>query len=541
MRILPQGLEKLCIDLDVKHTKLTETISHDDITLDNYTTFPALPTYLSHDVRGLLEVMLNFNHSVFDDLKIDVTTCFTGASLSKSTFYRNYYNKNKCAVYTLSDDHDKFIRDGYFGGRVEFFKMGPVEHAYYYDFTSLYPDVGRQHLPCGKPTEVDFKGSANINPKKEGDEYFFGFVKCMVRTKDAIALPKHAVIMNGRLTFPIFETWTPLQCFSQEIDYDIYEYKFERGLHFKNKCFMSKFFIDGFEKKAKAKADGKPAMAQAHKIIINSGYGFWGLRTQDRDGVIICKKDSGDYLEYLNTERLVTMKENDDGSLFCRVKKNLKVTDFNVVVASAISSYARLKLHDLLTDIRAVGGDVYYCDTDSVICNINLCDHPKLQEKFQWDGDGSELGSLKNECDELVEKKLKKLYPDDEAKQEDTFKELVKFENGNLSFDCGLIEGCKQYALKKSIVVDGVKHELNVLKCKGYSKNDKALTYEDFETLDSGGYISQEQMQFKCPKSNYVSETDSFNIKTKYVTKKFRQTYTKGVVSTDGTVTPHRI
>jgi len=93
MRILPQGLEKLCIDLDVKHKKLTETISHDDITLDNYTTFPALPTYLSHDVRGLLEVMLNFNHSVFDDLKIDVTTCFTGASLSKSTFYRNYYNK----------------------------------------------------------------------------------------------------------------------------------------------------------------------------------------------------------------------------------------------------------------------------------------------------------------------------------------------------------------------------------------------------------------------------------------------------------------
>ena len=79
------------------------------------------------------------------------------------------------------------------------------------------------------------------------------------------------------------------------------------------------------------------------------------------------------------------------------------------------------------------------------------------------------------------------------------------------------------------------------MKCKGYSKTDKALTYEDFETLDSGGYISQEQMQFKCPKSNYMSETDSFNIKTKYVTRKSRQIYTKGVVSTDGTVTPHRI
>ena len=391
MRILPMGLEKLCIELDVEHKKLTETVSHDDITLENYDTFPAMKTYLSHDVRGLLEVMLTFNKSVFDDLKIDVTTCFTGASLSKSTFYRNYYNSNKTPVYTLSDAHDKFIRDGYFGGRVECFKMGKIEGAYYYDFTSLYPDVGRQHLPYGKPVEVDFKGASHI-PHTEGEEYFFGFVKCLVRTKDTTAIPKHAVLMNDRLTFPIFKKWTPLQCFSQEIDYDIYEYIFEAGLGFQKRCFMCKFFTDGFQKKAEAKADGQPAMAQAHKIIINSGYGFWGLRTQDRDGVIICDKNNGDYLEYLNSERLVNMRENEDGSLFCRVLKNLKVTDFNVGIASAISSYARLKLHSLLTDIRAVGGDVYYCDTDSVICNINLNDHPELKEKHQWDGDGTELG-----------------------------------------------------------------------------------------------------------------------------------------------------
>ena len=44
--------------------------------------------------------------------------------------------------------------------------------------------------------------------------------------------------------------------------------------------FMKKFFDDGFMNKAKCKADGDLAMAQAYKIIINSGYGFWGLRIE---------------------------------------------------------------------------------------------------------------------------------------------------------------------------------------------------------------------------------------------------------------------
>jgi hypothetical protein len=111
MRMLPMGLEKLCKELKVEHQKLTETVSHDDITLENYHTFPALRKYLSHDCRGLLEVMLSFNKEVFDALAIDVTTCFTGASLSKQTFFRNYYKffgRNARPVFSLSSAHDTF-------------------------------------------------------------------------------------------------------------------------------------------------------------------------------------------------------------------------------------------------------------------------------------------------------------------------------------------------------------------------------------------------------------------------------------------------
>jgi hypothetical protein len=52
---------------------------------------------------------------------------------------------------------------------------------------------------------------------------------------------------------------------------------------------------------------------------------------------------------------------------------------------------------------------------------------------------------------------------------------LVKAENGTLAFENGIITGCKQYALKKTITVEGIDYELPVLKCKGYSQNDKKL------------------------------------------------------------------
>lgn len=535
-RILPMGLEKLCKELNTKHQKLTETVKHSEITLQNYETFPQLKQYLSHDVRGLLEAMIIFNKSVFDELGIDVTKCMTGAGLSKSTFFRKYYNEFKYPVFTLSDEHDKFIRNGYFGGRNECFHLGALpKKIYYYDFTSLYPDVGRCLLPYGRPEEVPLSGCSTL-PKG-----FYGFVKCLARTKDKSAIPKHALIRDGRLTFPVLENWTEVSCFSAEIDYDIYEYKFEQGLQFKKACFMSRFFIDGFEKKASAKGEGKAAMAQCWKIIINSGYGFWGLRTKQRDGVIISEKGSHDYMQYLNTESLISFNEHSDGSMYCRVLKDLPTKDFNVGVASAISSYARLKLWRLLTSIRKVGGEIYYCDTDSVICNINLNDYPGIKQEFQWDGNGSELGSLKNECDEVLEKKLKKLYPNDKAKQQKVYKKLVEGENGSLSFDEGLIEGCKQYGLKKTIIVEGKEHVLDILKLKGYSKSDRALEYSDFESMEQGLEVQQQQFQFRCPKSNYVSETEPFTIQTQVVAKCFRKTYSKGTVYADGTVRPHRI
>ena len=140
----------------------------------------------------------------------------------------------------------------------------------------------------------------------------------------------------------------------------------------------------------------------------------------------------------------------------------------------------------------------------------------------------------------ITKKEAKEKYKNSKYEKEgkQLFNVLRDRENGNFSFDSGIITGCKQYALKKNITILGKKCNIEIAKCKGYSKSDKKLSFNDMEKLNNGDKIKQKQSQFRCPKSNYVSETNSFKIKTQYVTKSFRKYYTKGIEDDDGNITP---
>jgi len=64
-------------------------------------------------------------------LGINMTACYTGASLAK-TIFAKHYKPLKYPVYTLAHSIDKFIRAFYRGGRVEIFHTGRVPRAKLY-------------------------------------------------------------------------------------------------------------------------------------------------------------------------------------------------------------------------------------------------------------------------------------------------------------------------------------------------------------------------------------------------------------------------
>ena len=643
LRLFGEGssLEKLCKEFDVKHKKLTETVSHDKITIDNWHTFSELPRYLEYDCKGLFEVLQAFSLQVFEstaqdefkgceayvrqlfecargveykktrpsELKleldgfspimneafeydgiqhttfpnpfhktvgefhklqendrkkdawceekgialhriphhvkfrelpayvseltgvdlndvqfdtggkigINMTSCFTGASLSKKSFFAKHYKQIKYPVYSLNEETDAFIRDFYRGGRVEIFHLGkvPADKLWYYDFTSLYPWCGTKNLPYGKPLWVD---SFDVNKH-------FGFVQVRVKSKPNMVhkKPLHGLLEDGKFIFRHFKDFTPMVLFSEELQVGIksglYEYEIKGGYTFQSAPWMKNFFEEAFDRKAQAKKAGNNALAQVWKIIINSGYGFWGLRVKDRDTVLIQKSEKGVIYPYIKEGKFLNYNEVGEYSIM-RVLSDLPVKDFNVGVASAISSYARCRLWSLINDIESKGKSVYMCDTDSIITNIKINDHPDLMREYMWDGCGDELGSLKNEADDFI-------------KDKDEIKRLKEEEGNMICFNECILGGCKFYALRKNGI------DKTICKCKGYKKSKgEELTFKDFEEMAGGGVKSQRQVQFLCPKMNHVSMTERFSMRTPQVLKKFKFDYNKGVVHDDGKITP---
>ena len=97
------------------------------------------------------------------------------------------------------------------------------------------------------------------------------------------------------------------------------------------------------------------ALAQVWKIIINSGYGFFGLRTQDRDAVEIHELGSPRVL--IDDEQIISEADFKNYTII-RKKKNLPIEDFNVGVASAVTAWARMRLFRLIRAIHKHGGKV---------------------------------------------------------------------------------------------------------------------------------------------------------------------------------------
>lgn len=526
-----QSLKDITKSLNVKHQKLHEIINHKDININNWQThIPTLETYLEYDCKGLLECILLFSNSVYQATNINIDTCYTSATLSKKHYYKSYYDAKNTPIYFLSKPKDKFIRQSYFGGRTEAFHIGKIdEKLYYYDFTSLYPSEGRQKLPYGKPTWVEFAGN-------EGFDDFFGFTEVYVRTKNFDIKPIHSVLKtvdnkSKRLLFSHMKDWTKMILFSEEIrlgmKHDAYEYKFDgcKGIQFQAKSFMKRYFEDCFSKKQEAHKQKNKVLKMTYKIIANSGYGFWGLNWMDRESVVVedAKENSANI--YLQQGRLLSMGETGN---YCMMKvvNDLPMKDFNVSIASAITSYSRMKLWSAMNDIENKGYNIYYCDTDSVVCNCDLTKHKDLMDKYCWDGCGEELGTLKNECSEKVE----------EVKDLD-YKKQLALDGGNNYFDEMYIFGCKWYALKKTCY-NG--EDIVITKLKGYKDRDKPLQYKTFEDLydNTIDCISQDQEQFNIPKSSFVDETRRFGLKVISIPKKFTINYKKGLVDCDGKVSP---
>jgi len=541
---------------DVQHKKLTGSIDHNLVNIDNYRVIMSEgqhgvsgEEYLKNDVIGLLECLDKFGSSIWEDCGINITKVISASSISKRIFKQNFL-KTETPVYLLSEDEDKFIRLTYHGGRTESFFKGyygdeDIEDIvcrkgklYYYDFTSLYPSVaatGACGIPYGRchPLNVRsgfFKEGELINTDRQISFMKTNalFLRCYVKTLNKTVKPLHCVQVDktGRLVFPIFNDWTEIYLTGEEILVGIetgyYAYKPISGYWFKKAPILKDYFQHLFSKKQEATLAGLEAKALCYKIIANSGYGFWALKTENRTDVDILDIDDYDSFLHRVIDGFDDMYECGK-KLIISYRKSIAACEKNIAIGSYITSLARIKIWSLINDIELKGGTVIYCDTDSVITDYKLESDEDLMTKYCPDGTGEMLGSLKNEVKDSVKKYCKskriELNPKD-------------------CFDRAFFAGLKCYSYSaffnhKDSEGGDVVAEITDSKLKGYKQygeftkstdNVRRLDREDYIKLLRGDKLTQRVAQFS---SNKKGKYQTWQ-KIQEIEKKFEFVYNKG-------------
>lgn len=425
---LAASLDKLCKDFKPPHMKLTGTVDYDGLNLDllqtNSDERAKWEEYLQADVLSMAEIFETYRSTICRKYSSDIsgTKTFTAATLSKHLFLSQYYDPHQYPIYSLGGECEIFVRKAYHGGRTEVFRhYAENTDIYYYDVCSLYPSEMRKNVPYGKPTE---RYDITIEEIKDG--LFFGFVQVEVESvfpdeqqceelkfKYPPYLSTTAAPDNGsnseatKLVFGVFPEPVVLVLFSEEIkhilDNDL-PYRFIRtdhlfGYQFNRGPILREFTEELFKRKSTATNSTERRVA---KTTVNSGYGFWGMR-RARETMGIFKMTT--------PKQAQTVQRNLETGLFTHmfmcggavVTKGLELAKSQTIVPSisaAITAYARTTLHTIMMAVVKNGGNVYYCDTDSVIVDICFETHPELSKLL-----GTDLGMLTNELEDWCGKK----------------------------------------------------------------------------------------------------------------------------------------
>lgn len=442
-KILPKSLNALSHDFNVEHGKLDLWEQVQQRYPGEYTGLvdfldrcpvddELFLEYLGYDVISLYEILQNLieiSGLALEDFVGRIST----SSLSRFLFKNGYKGQEfKDPLRRQSDyeimcqynwgknlEVEEFIRASYCGGRTEVFKPRLNHKGFHYDVNSLYPSQFDKEYPIGKPEYYnDPETTEYMFTRWLEDKIGLGFVSASVfiPKQDIPPLP----CKMGKLVFPcghVYGTWT-----FEELEYAIKNCGVEITEYYEV-CFFSqtfpvfKRFKDTFyELKVKATEDKNESLRTLAKLILNVMYGYTGM-TRD-------KTQLRPFSELAEHETVIYA---DEELGFIEVPADIKADYIQVQIASYVTSRARLVLLNALREVSK-RGNVYYCDTDSIVCDVPMPEEMVHSTKLgYWD-----LESEPEKGVFLRPKVYAEMYPD---KVNVKFKGVTKDTQKEMTFD----------------------------------------------------------------------------------------------------------
>lgn len=309
-----------------------------------------------------------------------------------------------------NESADSFIRKSYLGGWCHV-KEGCEDKIYdnglTIDATSLYPSQmhssSGNYYPVGEPHEFTRRELPKMMKTPLSEKYFFIKFTCgfdvkskhlpFVRIKnDDIVYYGDKALSTSKINGKRFFT-TPdgeirdtnkleftMTCVDFKLfleHYDVYDFKFIKGLWFNTEIGLFDEYIDKY---ASIKRVSKGAKRMLAKLFLNNLSGQFGKKPKDKV--------------------TATMKDNELGYKTIKVKSE-KVKTVNIAVASAITSYGR---NFTIRHAQENYDHFIYSDTDSLHCDcdvedlINIDIHPVNLNCWKVEAYWNEAKFLKKKC-----------------------------------------------------------------------------------------------------------------------------------------------
>ena len=398
MAMMPGSLEKVTTSYCLTHVKKALTAEllaehgfaskHEFFTkCDSH--HPLFVEYAHHDVLALQEAFLRFA-SIYTDHGIPIEKILqkaTAPSLAmltyKSVFSRDYDRYIGATASgrptRLDGETFEFVNEAVFGGRTEVFRniLGyrmEKKHltdepttGYHYDFGSLYPHVmcGNEY-PCGKYRHVRGQEAITRYWTKVENGQGMAIVKAQVSAPqsegaqappelDIPILPTHH---EGKMLFPRLErytgVWTSAELlFAVSRGYTIHT--IDEMAYWPETYPVYENFIEYF---LQIKETATGAKRESAKLMMNS------LGGKAAQGKVLTK--------------IREAKEGEEPDI--RYHHERYVEDEMTVyqpfiqphVNAFITANARILLYRAFETVKELGGNIYYCDTDSIVTDIEL-------------------------------------------------------------------------------------------------------------------------------------------------------------------------
>lgn len=278
----------------------------------------------------------------------------------------NVYRHKYMKIPIFLDNNDKALaltRQGYYGGRVECFRVGRYDGDFYaLDVNSMYPSV-MQANPFPRKL-IAHTRYANLTDLRNWLKRYSVTARVLLRT----SIPFAPYRTKDKLIFPTGEFETILS--TPELQYALDHAEILELLEvavYEHDYLFTEFMNDMTTRKSQAKQSGNTVEEHQYKKLINSFYGKWGQSggkwaEHEYTDDLTCKRwkeldlETGTIIHHRQLGGLIQSKENAGES-----------RDSFPAIAAHVTAYARMNLWRIIE--KAGHRNVFYTDTDCVWTN----------------------------------------------------------------------------------------------------------------------------------------------------------------------------